>query len=134
MLHRPTAAPVLSPGRWFNDRLRTFSGPYSGLLRYVLIAAVLTAVFSLYLWQVNDLSTLHDNTLALQDKAHVLEQQNVVLAEQLAQWNSPTYVDQLSSQQGYVLAAKRTIAAPSGEAAIVEASAAALAVEPATNR
>lgn len=135
MLHRPTPAPVLSPGRWLNDRLRAFTGPSSGLLRFVLIAAVLTAIFSLYLWQVNDLSTLHDNTVTLQGQAYTLEQQNVVLAQQLAQWNAPTYVDERSTQQGYVVAAKRTIAAPRGSAPAGEAPVAvALSLAPSATR
>jgi hypothetical protein len=78
----------------------------------VLIAAALCAVGCLYLWQVNDLSTLHERTLELQSRARGLEQQNVMLAEQLAQWNSPDYVDKLSTKQGYVVAVKRTIEAP----------------------
>ena len=39
----------------------------------------------------------------------------VVLAEQLAQWNSPAYVDKLSSEQGYVAAQRRKIQAPAVE-------------------
>ncbi len=114
MLDRPTSTPVWSPMRWLTDRLGALTGPFSGLLRYVLIAAVLTAIGCLYLWQVNDLSTLHQKTIELQGQSKILEQQNVGLAEQLAQWNSPAYVDKRSTEQGYVAAPKRMIAAPLG--------------------
>jgi hypothetical protein len=122
MLDRPTSAPVWSPVRWLTDRLGALTGPFSGLLRYVLIAAVLTAIGCLYLWQVNDLSTLHEKTLKLQSEARVLEQENVGLAQQLAQWNSPAYVEKRSAELGYAAASKRTIAAPPGAEPIAAAA------------
>jgi hypothetical protein len=109
MLNRTTTAPVWSPVRRASHRLWALTGLSSGLLRYVLIAAVLTAIGCIYLWQVNDLSTLHENTAELQHKATVLEEKNVILAEQLAKWNSPAYVDKLSSEAGYVVAPPRTL-------------------------
>lgn len=112
MLHRPTSAPTWSPVRRLAGRLSALAGPTSGLLRYMLIAAFLAAISCLYLWQVNDLSTLHDNTLELRAEARVLEQQNVILAQQLAQWNSPAYVDQRSTEQGYVVVSRRLIQPP----------------------
>ncbi len=121
MLDRPTSTPVWSPVRSLTDRLGALTGPFSGLLRYVLIAAVLTAIGCLYLWQVNNLSTLHEETLKLQGQAKVLEQQNVGLAEQLAQWNSPAYVDKRSAELGYVAAPKRVIAAPSAQPVVAAA-------------
>lgn len=114
MLDRPTSTSIWPPMRGLTDRLGALTGPFSGLLRYVLIAGVLTAIGCLYLWQVNDLSTLHEKTLELHSQAKILEQQNVGLAEQLAQWNSPAYVDKRSTEQGYVTAPKRMIAAPLG--------------------
>ena len=109
MLHRPTSAPLWSPARWRNQRSGLLTGPTSNLLRYVLLAAFLTAIGCAYLWQVNSLSTTYDNTLALQSEAYRLETQNVILAEQLAQWNSPAYVDKRSVEEGYVVAPYRTI-------------------------
>jgi hypothetical protein len=130
MLDRPTSAPVWSPVRWLTDRLGALTGPFSGLLRYVLIAAILAAIGCLYLWQVNDLSTLHEKTLELQGQASVLEQQNVGLAEQLAQWNSPAYVDKRSAELGYAAASKRIIAAPPGAGPVT----AAVPVDPGAGR
>lgn len=112
MLQRPISAPVWSPVRRIAARLGAATGPFSGLLRYVLIVGLLCAVGCVYLWQVNDLSTIHDDTAALQLKAQHLEEQNVTLAIQLAQWNSPAYVDRRSGEEGYVAAAPRTITAP----------------------
>jgi predicted PurR-regulated permease PerM len=112
MLHRPTSAPIWSPLRWLGERRAALAGPLSGLLRYVIIAALLTAVGIAYLWQVNSLSNTYDATLKLERQARDLEQQNWLLAEQLAQWSSPAYVDRLSAEQGYVAASVTTLSEP----------------------
>jgi predicted PurR-regulated permease PerM len=112
MLHRPTSAPVWSPLRWLGDRRAALTGPISGLLRYVIIAALLTAIGIVYLWQVNSLSNTYEATLKLEQRARDLEQQNWLLAEQLAQWSSPAYVDRLSAEQGYVAASVTTLSDP----------------------
>lgn len=112
MLHRPTSAPVWSPLRWLGERRAALAGPLSGLLRYVIIAALLTAVGIAYLWQVNSLSNTYEATLKLESQARDLEQQNWLLAEQLAQWSSPAYVDRLSAEQGYVAAPVTTLSEP----------------------
>ncbi|MCU0508208.1 MAG: hypothetical protein MUC34_07385 [Anaerolineae bacterium] len=112
MLHRPTSAPIWSPLRWLGDRRAALAGPLSGLLRYVIIAALLTAIGCVYLWQVNSLSNTYDATLKLEAQARDLEQQNWLLAEQLARWSSPAYVDRLSVEQGYVQAPVTTLASP----------------------
>ncbi len=112
MLHRPTSTPVWAPVRRVAERLRLLTGPSTGLLRYVLIAAVLCAIGCAYLWQVNELSNIHDATVELQWQAHLLEQKNVTLAEQLAQWNSPAFVEKRSAEEGYIAAAKHTIESP----------------------
>lgn len=112
MLHRPTSAPVWSPVRWLNERRGVLTGPTSNLLRYVVIVALLTAIGCAYLWQVNSLSTMYDNTHALQHESYQLEAENVILAEQLAQWSAPAYVDKRSTKNGFVAAPSRTIPAP----------------------
>jgi predicted PurR-regulated permease PerM len=112
MLHRPTTAPIWSPLRWLGERRAALAGPLSGLLRYVIIAALLTAVGIAYLWQVNSLSNTYEATLKLERQARDLEQQNWLLAGQLAQWSSPAYVDRLSAEQGYVAASVTTLSEP----------------------
>jgi hypothetical protein len=94
------------------DRRAALAGPLSGLLRYVIIAALLTAIGCAYLWQVNSLSNTYDATLKLEAQARDLEQQNWLLAEQLARWSSPAYVDRLTVEQGYVQAPVTTLVAP----------------------
>ena len=123
MLHRPTSAPIWSPLRWLGERRAALAGPLSGLLRYVIIAALLTAVGIAYLWQVNSLSNTYEATRTLEKQARDLEQQNWLLAEQLARWSSPAYVDRLSAEQGYVAASVTTLSDPT--VASVQASAAA---------
>jgi hypothetical protein len=112
MLHRPTPAPAWAPARWLNQRRGLLTGPTSNLLRYVVIAAILTAIGCAYLWQVNSLSTIYDNTLVLQNESYQLEADNVILAEQLAQWSGPAYVDRRSTEDGFVTAPSRIIPAP----------------------
>jgi hypothetical protein len=103
---------VWSPLKWLGGRRIALSGPTSGLLGYVLIAALLTAIGCVYLWQVNSLTNLYESTLDLQADARKLEQDNWILAEQLAQWSSPAHVDRRSTEQGYVQAVLRSVPAP----------------------
>lgn len=112
MLHRLTSSPVWSPLRWLGGRRVALTGPMSSLLRYVLLAALLTAIGCVYLWQVNGLRAMYEATANLQVEARNLEQDNVLLAEQLARWSSPAYVDRLSTEQGYALAPLTSISAP----------------------
>ena len=117
MLHRPASAPAWAPRRWaplrrLTARLGAITGPSSGLLHYVLIAAVLCAIGCAYLWRVNELSTIHERTLELQGQARRLEEKTVALSVQLSQWNSPAYVDKRSIEEGYVAASEQLIEAP----------------------
>jgi hypothetical protein len=112
MLHHPTSVQAWSPVRWLTGGRGLLTGPTSNLLRYLAIAAVLCAIGCTYLWQVNSLSTTYDQTIALQSEAYQLEAENVVLAEQFAQWSAPAYVDKRSREDGFVQAPSRTIPAP----------------------
>lgn len=120
MLHRPASAPVWAPARWLHQRRLGLTSPTSNLLRYVLAAALLTAIGCAYLWQINGLTEIHDRTVALRREARQLETQNSMLAEQLAQWSTPAYVGTRSAEEGYVAASPRAILEP-----VVAASAAA---------
>lgn len=102
MLHRPSSVPIWSPLHWLPLRRGILRGPVATLLRYVAIAVVLTVIGCAYLWQVNALSTLHDNTIQLQLMTARQEEENVILAAQLAQWNSPAYIAKRSAEEGYV--------------------------------
>ena len=91
-----------TPGRWSNWRRGLVAGPTSVLLRYVAIAALLTAVGCLYLWQTNSLRQIQVATAALRSERAELEQANVNLVNQLALWNTPAYVEARSKAAGYV--------------------------------
>lgn len=112
MLHRPASAPVWAPARWLRQRGWGWTSPTSNLLRYVLVAAILTAIGCAYLWQVNGLTEIHGKTVALQREARQLETQNSMLAEQLAHWSTPAYVGTRSSEEGYVSTSPRVILEP----------------------
>lgn len=90
------------------------SGPVATLFRYVAVVLVLTAIGCAYLWQVNALSTLHEDTAELQIITARQEEENVILAAQLAQWNSPAYVAKRSAEEGYVVAPAHIIQVAEG--------------------
>lgn len=101
MLQRTTSG-LYSPSRWTNWRRGLLSGPTSLLLKYVAIAAIVTAIGCLYIWQTNNLRQIYRATSRLSVERIGLEQTNVNLVNQLAQWNTPRYVDERGEVEGYV--------------------------------
>ena len=92
MLQRATTG-IYAPGRLVNWRRGLAAGPTSVLLRYLAVVAILTAIGCLYVWETNTLRQLQLGTARLRDARVGLEQTNVNLVNQLAQWNTPAYVD-----------------------------------------
>jgi hypothetical protein len=94
MLNRAVSSPAWTPGRWAEWRRGLSTRQAAILLRYVLVVAVLSAMGCLYVWQVNTISIISDETLKLEGQAEDIEAANVLLMQQLAQWESPAYIDQ----------------------------------------
>ena len=102
MLNRAVSSPVLTPSRWITWR-RTLSRKDTAiLLRYVLVVAMLCAIGCLYLWQVNDIKNISDETIWLQKRSGRMEAENVSLMLQLARWQSPAHIDRRGRELGFV--------------------------------
>jgi hypothetical protein len=58
------------------------------------VVAVLCAAGCLYIWQINTISIISNNMMKLERQARDKEAANALLMQQLAQWESPAYIDQ----------------------------------------
>jgi hypothetical protein len=92
---------ALAPGRLTGWR-GLWAGPNSALLKYILIVGILAAVGCLYFVQMNNLTDIYQATLRLERQAQTLEQTNIDLARQWAQWNTPSYIEQKAAAGKYV--------------------------------
>ena len=69
--------------------------------RYVFLVVILSALGCLYLWQVNVITDLRAQTKALRGQAEGIEGGNADLMQQLAQWESPAYIEQQALAAGW---------------------------------
>lgn len=102
MLNRSSLPPITAPADWVSWREGLLAGPVSALLRFLLVLAIISAITCLYVWQASTISAIGYQTDVLQAKVAYLEQQNVELMLQVAQWNAPGYVEDQARQQGLV--------------------------------
>lgn len=93
MLNRAVSSPAWAPSRWAEWRRGLSTRQAAILLRYVLGVAVLCALGCLYLWQVNTISIISSQTLALERQARDMEATNSLLMQELVRWQSPAYID-----------------------------------------
>jgi hypothetical protein len=100
MLNKAVSSPTWTPSQRFSWRRILSRKETVILLRYVLVVMVLCAVGCLYLWQVNSIKNISDQTIALQSQAGDLEAANTSLMLQLAQWQSPAYIDRRARERG----------------------------------
>jgi len=101
MLNRAISSPTWMPNRW-SDWRRGLSDRQAAMVRrYVLMVAVLSALGCIYLWQVNLITDLRQRTGATLDQVTELEGTNVSLMQQLAQWESPSHIDQAARAAGW---------------------------------
>jgi hypothetical protein len=97
---RTASSGALAPGRWSD--WRTISTRQAAMVRrYVFLVIVLSALGCLYLWQINVITDLRQQTKALQAKAESIEGANAALMEQLARWESPAYIEQQALAAGW---------------------------------
>jgi predicted PurR-regulated permease PerM len=94
MLNRAASSPTWPPSRWAEWRRGLSTRQAAILLRYVLVVAVFCAAGCLYIWQVNTISIISNNMMKLERQARDKEAANALLMQQLAQWESPAYIDQ----------------------------------------
>jgi hypothetical protein len=101
MLNRTISSPTWTPSRW-SDWRRGLSDRQAAMVgRYVLMVAVLSALGCIYLWQVNLITELRQRTGETLDQLTELEAANVSLMQQLAQWESPSHIDQAARAAGW---------------------------------
>jgi hypothetical protein len=97
---RTASSGTLTPGR-LSD-WRTISTRQAALVRrYVFLVVVLSALGCLYLWQINVITDLRQQTKKLRVQAESLEGGNASLMEQLTRWESPAYIEQQALSAGW---------------------------------
>jgi hypothetical protein len=74
----------------------------SGLLRFLILLAVISGLTCLYVWQANTISAIRDETLVLSEEIRSLERQNVGLMLEYARWDAPDYIEEASNESGMV--------------------------------
>jgi hypothetical protein len=110
MTPRIESTPALAPGRLTGWR-GLWAGPNSALLKYMLIVGLLAAVGCLYFVQMNSLTDIYQATVRLERQAETLEQTNIDLARQWAQWNTPSYIQQ-KAEAGKFVPVQTVVRAP----------------------
>lgn len=99
MLNRTVSSPAWWPARW--PRWQRSLHAEINLARYLLFVLVICALGCVYYWRASELRELQKETAALEWQAYLLEQENIRLAEQLARWSSPPYVEKRLQEEGY---------------------------------
>jgi hypothetical protein len=69
--------------------------------RYVLMVIFLSTLGCIYLWQVNVITHLRQETWEMRDQIVEIEGSNAVLMQQLARWESPSHIEQAASAAGW---------------------------------
>ena len=101
MLNRAISSPTLAPSRW-SDWRRGLSDREAALVRrYVLIVIVLSALGCVYLWQVNVITHLRQETWKMHLQTVEIEGSNAMLMEKLARWESPSRIERAASAAGW---------------------------------
>ena len=101
MLNRAVSSPTWTPSRWTDVR-RGLSDRQAALVRrYVLMVVILSALGCVYLWQVNVITELRQETWKMRDQTVEVEGSNAVLMQQLARWESPSHIEQAASAGGW---------------------------------
>jgi hypothetical protein len=74
----------------------------SGLLRFLILLAIICGLTCLYVWQANTISAIRDETQSLNAEVQVLERRNIDLMLEYAGWDRPDYIEAQSRQAGMV--------------------------------
>jgi hypothetical protein len=96
-----TPASVRRPERR-TDAAEPTTAATSGLLRFLVLLAVICGLTCVYVWQANSISSIRDDTQSVLAEVQILERQNVSLMLEYAGWDTPDYIEAESSQAGMV--------------------------------
>jgi hypothetical protein len=94
MLNRAISSPTWAPSR-------LSAGNAALVRRYVLMVIILSTLGCVYLWQVNVITDLRQQTRLMLGQTVELEGANAPLMQQLAQWESPSHIDQAANAAGW---------------------------------
>lgn len=137
-LPMPKARPGSAEGTassWGALRRGLYTGPHAWLKQLVLGFIIACALTCVYLWQSSNLAAIQKDTGATRRALERLERDNVALMLQVAQLNSPAYIQERARRSGLtterttvVLEVPRptatpTTAQPIAEAVLAEATA-----------
>ncbi len=102
MLHQ-TVVSVPQPGvGWETLRRGIYAGPGAWLKQLVLVFTIACILTCAYLWQSSAIAELEADTLRTRRALRQLEQDNVALMVQVAQWNRPAYIEEQAQRHGMV--------------------------------
>lgn len=87
---------------WGALRQGLYAGPNAWLKQLVLIFAIACAVTCVYLWQSSIIAALQKETNETQRALRQLERENVALMLQVAQRNSPNYIQERARRSGLI--------------------------------
>lgn len=120
---------------WEALRRGLYAGPNAWLKQLVFIFAIACALTCIYLWQSSIIAAIQKDTAETRRALNQLERDNVALMLQVAQWNSPNYIQERARRSGLIteraavtlevpLPAATPAAAPAGaDAVLAEATA-----------
>lgn len=102
MIHEITSPPHLARSTTGPSDRTLIAEPTWGLLRFLVILILISGITCVYLWQASTISVIRDDVASLREQLKAQERQNVALMLQLAQWNSPSYIEAEAKRQGLV--------------------------------
>jgi hypothetical protein len=74
----------------------------SGLLRFLILLAVICGLTCVYVWQADTISSIRYETQTVKTEIKTLERQNVSLMLEYATWDTPDYIEAKSNEAGMV--------------------------------
>jgi hypothetical protein len=101
MLNQTVSSPTWTPDRRTDWRSGLSDRQAALVRRYVLLVVILSALGCVYLWQINVITDLRQRTWKMHADTQEIEGMNAVLMQQLAQWESPSHIDQAARAAGW---------------------------------
>lgn len=101
MLNQTISSPTWTPSRRTDWRRGLSDRQAALVLRYVLLVAILSALGCVYLWQINVITHLRQETGKMYAATVEIEGSNAVLMDQLARWEAPSRIEQAASAAGW---------------------------------
>jgi hypothetical protein len=87
-------------GQEIVERPQVVEEPASGLIRFVLMLAIVCGITCVYVWQVSIVADIKNKTAALKEELDDLEQDNAELILELTPFQDPAYVEGQADKLG----------------------------------